>query len=115
MSRMSAALVMSTMAVSMLGGCASGACNNPYVLGWLDNADHNADLAYLGLVRDEISSQPGAKPDTRMCSVWQRVRNPNYAAGPGQPPRPGQPPVLLRSQRYTVTEMNQGWRVTPLP
>ena len=115
MSRTCTALATLALAMSTLAGCAAPGCNNPYVLDWLDNADRNADLAYLGLVRDGVGSQPGATPDTRLCSVWQRVRNPNYAAGPGQPPRPGQPRVLLRPQRYTVTEINQGWRVRPLP
>ena len=114
MSRTCAALIVSALAATTLAGCTPAGCSNPYVLDWLDTADRGADLTYLGLVRDGVRSAPGATPDTRLCSVWQRVRNPNYTAAPGQQPPAGQTPVLLRPQHYLVTEMNQGWRVTPL-
>ena len=92
----------------MLAGCAARGCDNPYVLDYVEAADRRSDLAHLGLVRDAVRSDPAASPNAKVCTVWERVRNPAY--GP-----PNQPEALLRPQRYTITQVDDGWRVEGLP
>lgn len=99
--------LLTIAAVAGLSGCASRGCDNPYVLDYLDNADRSSDLAYLGLVRDAVRSNPAPVANTAYCSIWQRVKNPAYGTTPTQPE------ALLRPQHYTVTQIDDGWRVVP--
>jgi hypothetical protein len=100
-------LLLATVTVASLSGCATRGCDNPYVLDYIDNADRSSDLAYLGLVRDAVRTDPGPKPNTAYCSVWQRIKNPAYGSTPTQPES------LLRPQHYTITQVDHGWRIVP--
>ncbi len=92
-------------------GCAARDCDNPYVLAFVDAADRKADLSHLGLVRDgdAVRTDPGMTANTQRCTIWERVRNPAYGTAPDQPA------ALLRPQHYTITQIDDGWRVEGLP
>lgn len=99
--------LLAVAAVASLSGCASRGCDNSYVLDYIDDADRTSDLAYLGLVRDAVRSEPAPTPNTAYCSIWQRIKNPAYGTTPTQPES------LLRAQHYTVTQIDHGWRIVP--
>lgn len=101
-------LLFGITAVASLSGCVSRGCDNSYVLDYIDNADRSSDLAHLGLVRDAVRSDPAPSPNTTYCSIWQRVKNPAYGTTPTQPE------ALLRPQHYTVTQIENGWRIAPI-
>ena len=81
------------------------------MLDYVDAADRKADLAHLGLVRDAdaVRTEPGLAASTERCTIWERVRNPAYRTAPNQPE------ALLRAQHYTITQVDDGWRIDGLP
>lgn len=95
------------LATGALAGCAEQSCANPYVLDFVDSADRRASLAHVGLIRDAVRTDPGARPSLAHCTVWERVRNPAYGVAPNQPE------VLLQPQHFSVTKIDDGWRVGP--
>ncbi len=88
-----------------LAGCAEQSCGSVAVLNALDDSDHQADLAHLGLVRDAAVTAPGSTPDSASCSIWERVRGPSSEQGQEQ--------VLLRPQYYGVRRISTGWELSP--
>lgn len=93
------------LAIGSLAGCGGHSCDNGYVLDFIDAEDRQADLAHLGLVRDAVRTAAGPTATSARCSVWEKVRNPAYGTTPSQPAS------LLRPQYFTVTRIDDGWKV----
>ena len=96
-----------------LAGCAQGACSDPDVLAYVDEARQSRDLYAIGLSGDRVRETPlaarapaaGIDNHRAICSAWMLSRNPAYAPGSSQPR------LVRERQDFWVAKLASGYEV----
>ncbi len=105
------------LALAGLAGCAQGACGDPDVLAYVDQASQSHDLYAVGLGDGRVRQTPlaarnpagGIDRHRALCSAWRLRQNPAYAPG-------GHQPRLVRErQDFWVAKLASGYEVGLMP